>query len=217
MIGPVDASFDSDEDPDLRAISASLPRGDYSILLRDGWRLLRQSAPDAVFEAVEAELASENPRLFTINEGETTRVAFVFETNGVVVDLGNGFLEVDIEVVETGAGGSGGSGGMGGSGGSGGGSVDRNQIAADICESFANVPNCAQRPDCVQGVLSDMSAFESLPTCPALVDAFFECAAGAPPTSFECAGDTPQFIIGSPACAEQENALFANAGTGICP
>jgi hypothetical protein len=225
VTGIVDASFDSDDDPDLTAISATLARGDYSILLRDGWRLLRQSSPDAVFEAVEAALISENPRLFTIEEGETTRVAYVFETNGVIIDLGNGFLEVAIEVVETGtagtggsggSGGTGGTGGAGGSGGSGGDPVDRDQIAADICQRFDAVPACDARADCIPGILGDMDAFESFPTCPALVDAYFGCIAGASPASFECAQNTPQFIIGSPECSDQENALFANIGIG-CP
>jgi hypothetical protein len=224
VIGPVDASFDSDDDPDLTAISATLARGDYSILLRDGWRLLRQSSPDAVFEPVEALLVSENPRLFTIEEGETTRVAYVFETNGVVIDLGNGFLEVAIEVVETGSGGSGGSGGTGGtggggsggSGGSGGGPVDREQIAVDICQRFDAVPACDPRADCIAGILNDMDVFDSFPTCPALVDAYFGCISGASSASFECAENTPQFIFGSPECSEQENALLANIGIG-CP
>jgi hypothetical protein len=225
VTGPVEASFHSDDDPDLTAISATLARGDYSILLQDGWRLLRQSSPDAVFEAVEAALISENPRLFTIEEGETTRVAYVFETNGVVIDLGNGFLEVAIEVVETGtagtggsggSGGTGGTGGAGGSGGSGGDPVDRDQIARDICQRFNRVPNCDRRADCIDGILGDMAAFESFPTCPALVDAFFGCIAEASRASFECVDNTPQFIIGSPECSEEENALFANIGIG-CP
>lgn len=219
VFGPVDASFDSDDDPDLTAITATLPRGDYSILLRDGWRLLRQSSPEAGFEPVEAALTSDNPRLFSINEGETTRVAYVFETNGVVVDLGDGFLEVAIEVVETGAGASGGTGGIGGTGGAGGtgGSgtggvgggpaVDREAIASAVCQSLDAVPDCPEVPDCVAAQLEAFAFFDSV-GCSEPIDALFECIANAPASSFECSVGAPSFIIGG-VCSEEENVLFS--------
>jgi hypothetical protein len=225
LAGPETAIFDSDDDPELTVISATLARGDYRMLLRQGWQLLRQSSPDAVFEPVEATLVSENPRAFTIEEGETTRVAYVFETNGAVIDLGKGFLEVAVEVVETGAGGSGGSGGSGGtggiggsggSGGSGGGPADRAQIATEVCERLGEVPACDLQADCIEGILGDMVGFDSILACPPLVDAFFGCIGGASQESFECLDNTPSFIIGSPECSEQENALFATIGSG-CP
>lgn len=83
------------------ALTASLLVGDYQILLREGWRLQRDSGSG--FEDVAARLASANPVGFAISGGETTRVVFAFEADGRVIPFDRGALEVVLEVEEVGA------------------------------------------------------------------------------------------------------------------
>lgn len=80
------------------ALTASLLVGDYQILLREGWRLERDSG--AGFDAVASRLASANPAGFAISEGTTTSVVFSFEADGRVIPFDRGTLEVTIEVEE---------------------------------------------------------------------------------------------------------------------
>ncbi len=133
--------------------------------------------------------------------------------------------------------GGGGSGGMGGSGGSQGGAagdpdagdggpidggdagpVDpRVAIAEAVCVKLDAVDACDPRVDCVNGMLGDMAVFDSFPTCPALVTAYFECVSGAPQGAFECASNVPQYQFGNAACTDEENTMLANGGDGTCP
>jgi hypothetical protein len=80
------------------ALTASLLVGDYQILLREGWRLERDSG--AGFVDVVSRLASANPAGFAISGGETTSVVFAFETDGRVISFERGTLEVTIAVEE---------------------------------------------------------------------------------------------------------------------
>ncbi len=98
VAGPEAATLDSDDDPDAASIQRLLDAGDYSIHLRDGWRLERQLAPTSVFEAVAAELASSNPVAFSIVTAQTTDVVYTFETDGQALEFGEGNLDLSIEV-----------------------------------------------------------------------------------------------------------------------
>jgi hypothetical protein len=80
------------------ALTASLLVGDYQILLREGWRLERDSG--AGFEDVASRLASTNPARFVISGGTTTSVVFAFEADGRVIPFDRGTLEVTITVEE---------------------------------------------------------------------------------------------------------------------
>jgi hypothetical protein len=88
----------SETDPDEPVLSATLPVGSYEILLQDGWSLARLDG--TTWDVVQATLVSPNPTSFTIVAGGTTSVVFQFETNGTIVSVGTGTLDVTIDVQE---------------------------------------------------------------------------------------------------------------------
>lgn len=64
---------------------ATLPEGDYEVTLHDGWVLERQT--ESGFGAVQAALASPNPRPVRVASEQTTTVAWLFQTDGEPVAL----------------------------------------------------------------------------------------------------------------------------------
>jgi hypothetical protein len=76
-------------------LSATLPVGDYTVTLLEGWRLLDTTSEP---EEVQATLASDNPLAFAIEADTTTEVRFVFETGDGTVSFGDGVLELGIDV-----------------------------------------------------------------------------------------------------------------------
>ena len=97
LSGPESLTLSSGDNP---AIEQLLSEGDYSVNLSDGWRLEREF--ESGFQAVAAELVSPNPAHFTVVAGQTTDVAYVFETDGTIVSLGEGTLNLRIQVTERG-------------------------------------------------------------------------------------------------------------------
>lgn len=97
--GTATLTIESDEDPAGEALQRSLPEGDYSVRLLDGWQLERLG--EAGSALVSAELTSENPLPFSIRSGELTTVVFQFRTLGAgeapQVD-GQGDVRIAIEV-----------------------------------------------------------------------------------------------------------------------
>lgn len=82
-------------------ISASLPLGDYTIRLLDGWQLVRVADGTPMV----ATLVSANPQSFAIGDAMSTQVVFVFEVMGEMVPMsGDGTLDVGFEVEEMDAG-----------------------------------------------------------------------------------------------------------------
>ncbi len=81
-----------------QALEQELPVGDYSLELQDGWQLLRISEDGS--ETLSATLVSENPRQFSINEGETTSISYRFEFDGDEIELGTGFVSITIDVAK---------------------------------------------------------------------------------------------------------------------
>jgi hypothetical protein len=79
-------------------LSTTLPVGDYTARLRDGWRLLEVSA--GAQEEVTAVLSTPNPAPFVIASGATTEVRFGFSTGEGAVSFGEGVLEVGIAVTK---------------------------------------------------------------------------------------------------------------------
>ena len=84
-------------------IVAELGNGAYEVELQPGW-VLERVDPDAMLSVPldSAVLTSNNPVDFSIVAFDTTTVTFVFNVDGDEVILGDGTLEIDIDVnVET--------------------------------------------------------------------------------------------------------------------
>jgi hypothetical protein len=90
-------TLDSDADPDAETLTATLFQGAYTVRLRSGWELGRIEA-DGTESHVSAALISSNPQSFEISASETTAVSFTFTTGHGTVTLGDGSLEVGVDV-----------------------------------------------------------------------------------------------------------------------
>jgi hypothetical protein len=103
--GAADFTLDSEEEPSNDALEQSLPEGDYSVHLLEGWQLERVGAGGSAL--VAAELASANPLSFSIAPGEMTTVTFQFRTLGADTSAGesggSGDVRIAIEVDGEGA------------------------------------------------------------------------------------------------------------------
>jgi hypothetical protein len=97
LSGPDSLTLSSGDSPSIEQL---LSAGDYSVNLSDGWRLEREFP--AGFQTVAAELVSPNPAAFTVVAGQTTDVTYAFETDGTIVSMGEGSLNLRIQVNETG-------------------------------------------------------------------------------------------------------------------
>jgi hypothetical protein len=100
--GPQAAVLSSEDDPNATTISAELESGDYSIDLQDGWTLERLDG--TAFVQVDATLISPDPTTFHISANTPTGVTYQFSTNGVIVSIGKGTLNVGISVVQNSSG-----------------------------------------------------------------------------------------------------------------
>ncbi len=97
--GAAELELQSDDEPESDVIERSLPAGQYSVELLEGWQLERLGELGA--SAVRAELLSENPLSFGIAAGETTTLTFQFRTGGAPPPGGgadDGAVRVEIEV-----------------------------------------------------------------------------------------------------------------------
>jgi len=93
--GPVFQSFNLASD----SLSASLPTGDYQAVLYS-WQLTRDDG-SGNFQPVDATQVSSSWQPFTIYNGATSTVAFEFQTDGILVTVGTGTLDVKVDVDET--------------------------------------------------------------------------------------------------------------------
>ncbi|WP_437670200.1 hypothetical protein [Sorangium sp. So ce131] len=100
--GPVFTYLSSTDDPDETRLTAALPTGDYLSSLQPGWVLERDDG--GTFVPVQATLASGNPVPFTIFDGTTTQLVYQFQTDGTIITIGDGQLDIAIEVTEVGGG-----------------------------------------------------------------------------------------------------------------
>jgi hypothetical protein len=105
VTGPTSVSLDSEVDPNATALSATLSVGSYSAQLAGQWALERLDAMGPV--VVEATLVSPNPATFDVIAGSVTNLVFQFATNGTIVTIGTGDLQISIGVTETSGGGGG--------------------------------------------------------------------------------------------------------------
>jgi hypothetical protein len=93
------ATLDTEANPDAPSLQLSLAPGAYSIDLAPGWRLEKLIGAD--FQTVNATLSSQNPVPFSIVAGQTTPVAYAFHTDGTIVVIGNGTLDLTIGVTDS--------------------------------------------------------------------------------------------------------------------
>jgi hypothetical protein len=97
--GPTPAYLSSSEDPNETALCATLSTGTYWAELYSSWNLQKRGA-DGVFRSVLADLKSSSWSSFQILNGTTTTLSYEFETDGVDVIVGQGNLNVVIDVTE---------------------------------------------------------------------------------------------------------------------
>ncbi len=93
----------SEDDPQSTTLETNLPTGQFIITLFDGWFLERVQGGEVT--VVDARLVSPQTLDFFISANDETFVNYRFETNGEIVDFGQGRLIVDIEVDEVQGGG----------------------------------------------------------------------------------------------------------------
>jgi hypothetical protein len=90
-------TFSTEDDPDRTAITQRLAPGSYELALGSTWRLERLAA-DGATVPVTAVLLSANPQSFAIEPDEVTQVALRFGVAGGAVQLGDGDLEIGVDV-----------------------------------------------------------------------------------------------------------------------
>ncbi|MEY4546384.1 MAG: hypothetical protein RL685_2579 [Pseudomonadota bacterium] len=94
------AFLNTENDPLATTLETTLDIGDYAITLFPGWVL--EKVQGGVITRVQARLLSPESQEFSIAANEETSVRYRFETNGEVVEFGQGRLIVAIEVEERG-------------------------------------------------------------------------------------------------------------------
>jgi hypothetical protein len=99
--GATVAAIDTETDPTATSVQQALAAGSYTVNLTAGWRL--EKLIGGSFQTVSAQLVSANPVPVTITSGQTTPVAYAFQTDGTVVVVGDGTLDLTIQVTDTSA------------------------------------------------------------------------------------------------------------------
>jgi len=94
--GPSYADLSSNTDAGM--VSVNLPTGDYTAALYS-WRLERQDET-GLYGPVSATLMNTH-NYFTVANGTTSTLVFQFETDGVIVIVGSGRVNVTVAVAET--------------------------------------------------------------------------------------------------------------------
>jgi hypothetical protein len=89
----------TENDPTASTLETTMPVGDFTITLFSGFSLEKVSA-DGSTARVESTLVSPSSQSFHISPNEQTNVSYRFETNGEVVDFGQGRLIVELDVTE---------------------------------------------------------------------------------------------------------------------
>jgi hypothetical protein len=97
--GTLIATLDSESAPDAQALTAALNQGTYTVGLQDGWTLSKIEN-GGTETAVRAALTSVNPQTFQINTGLDTDISFSFTTDLGIVTIGEGSVNVGVDVSE---------------------------------------------------------------------------------------------------------------------
>jgi hypothetical protein len=99
--GPQFVQLSSTDDPDEIVLATTLQTGNYTAYLYS-WTLERDDGA-GLFEPVPATMTSSNTVPFTIFNGATSTVSYQFRTDGVVVFVGSGAVQVRTVVDEVAA------------------------------------------------------------------------------------------------------------------
>jgi hypothetical protein len=222
IAGPSSTLLDSETDPNAATLVATLATGGYTIFLRNAWALERQTTSG--FEPVQATLLSSNPRAFEIIASSTTSVSFRFATDGSIVDIGTGDLEVSIEVVDQGDGGTAGCSLLSQTGCAAGEGCYPVAVGESVCAPAGTVPaggTCAFLNDCAAG--TSCFQLDTQAQCLTLCDPGLpSCGAGEACAEFQpgagaCIGDGGGGGACNPVtqtgCAAGEGCYLAGDGT----
>ena len=92
----------TENDPTASTLETTMPIGDFQIQVFSnvGDFSLERIEPDGSAVRVQSTLVSPSFQTFRINPNEQTNVSYRFETNGEIVDFGQGRLVIDLEVTE---------------------------------------------------------------------------------------------------------------------
>ena len=101
LSGPQSTVLFSSSNPEEKVLSTSLQTGNYTAYLYN-WTLERDDG-HGTFVPVQASLASSYAVGFSIFNGTTSTVSYQFSTDGVIVVVGSGRLNVAVTVDEHGA------------------------------------------------------------------------------------------------------------------
>jgi hypothetical protein len=98
IFGPTFTTLSTSDDPNETVLSATLQTGSYFANLY-AWTLERDDG-SGNFQPIVATLVSSNFVNFSVDNGTTTTVTYVFQTDGVIVTVGSGDLKVRVSVNE---------------------------------------------------------------------------------------------------------------------
>ncbi len=98
--GPESTVLSSSEDPTETVLSATLQTGSYTSRLQPGWVLQRNDG--GLWVSLASTLVTPEPAAFQIQDGATTNLVYQFQTDGTIITVGTGNLNVSINVTETG-------------------------------------------------------------------------------------------------------------------
>jgi hypothetical protein len=101
IAGPTATQLVTSDDPAQSVLTATLDVGSYTATLQSGWVLERSDGTS--FVPVDATVVSANPATFQITDGGTTNLTYQFNTNGTIITIGTGTLNLSISVTETAA------------------------------------------------------------------------------------------------------------------
>ncbi|HWB78265.1 MAG TPA: hypothetical protein VG755_25040 [Nannocystaceae bacterium] len=91
----------TDDLPDGSASAAqALPEGSHTLLLADGWQVVRGAEGEAQPTLVDAELLTPNPLEIIITDKMVTNVTYVFQIEGEHVPFVAGSVDVDVDFQE---------------------------------------------------------------------------------------------------------------------
>jgi hypothetical protein len=97
VAGPVETSFETEVRGDAFRYTTTLPIGEYTVELVDGWYLERRPPGATAWTAIEAALTSPAIVAVSISRDATSTVTFSF-FDDQMVSLGDGQLDVNISV-----------------------------------------------------------------------------------------------------------------------
>lgn len=96
LVGPQLATIATEDHLGETSVQLALATGLYDAVLAGAWTLEKEES--GVFQPVSATLLSSNPQSFNILDGQNTLLEFVFQSDGDVIQIGEGTVEVVVRV-----------------------------------------------------------------------------------------------------------------------